>query len=231
MNSTYDSQPIEKAPQRGLCGYATVWVVCCVAIAGVLVLLPQAGASAFNPDQQLEQDLVLLTNADRTSNGAAALLIDDRLVGVARERSDDMVTRNYFAHEIPPAGTRVFDLILQRGVDYELAAENIGYNNAPRQRSVQHIQGEFMKSPAHRANLLRANWNFLGIGAVPGSDRVMYTVLFMKPFPSDASAARLAPTPQPTTNTGAQPAAGSGGLIEQIVDDVLTRNLGLPGAD
>jgi hypothetical protein len=59
----------------------------------------------------------------------------------------------------------------------------------------------------------------------------MYTVLFMKPFPSDASAARLAPPPQPTTNAGAQPAAGNGGLIEQIVDDVLTRNLGLPGAD
>ena len=140
-----------------------------------------------------------------------------------------MITRNYFAHEIPPAGTRVFDMILSRGVDYEYAAENIGFNNAPRQISVQHIEGEFLKSPGHRTNLLRDYWNFLGIGAVPGPDRVMFTVLFMKPFPADPASARLVPPTPPVVGTLTETVAETSSPLEQVVDTVIGRNLGIPG--
>jgi hypothetical protein len=204
-------------------------VLCSVLLAGLLAL-PQV-AGAFNPDPQLEGDLIALTNADRTSNGVAALMVDDRLVTVARERSDDMMTRNYFAHEIPPTGSRVFDLILARGVDYQYAAENIGYNNAPRRSNVSFMEGEFLRSPGHRQNLLRDYWNFLGIGAVPSGDRVMYTVLFMKPFPNDPSAARLAPPAEPQVGSGAQDAVETASPFEQVVDRVLGRELGIPGID
>ena len=197
---------------------------------GVLSLAPIVSYAA-TPDPQLERDLVALTNADRTSNGVVALLVDDRLVGAARERSDDMVTRNYFAHEIPPTGTRVFDLILSRGVDYEYAAENIGFNNAPRGGSVQHIQGEFLRSPGHRTNLLRDRWSFIGVGAVPGTDRTLFTVLFMKPFPNDPAAQRLTPPAPTAVGPLSQPADSATSPIERVVDSVLGRSLGLPGLE
>ena len=76
------------------------------AVGGVALTPYWAQAAAANP--RLERELMALTNVDRTSNGRTALLEQDQLIGLARERSDDMITRDYFAHEIPPTGERVF---------------------------------------------------------------------------------------------------------------------------
>ena len=46
----------------------------------------------------LEQEVVTLTNAERTAAGCAPLEWDDRLHQAAREHSTDMATHNYFSH-------------------------------------------------------------------------------------------------------------------------------------
>jgi len=155
-------------------------VVLCYLLAALLVVIGSAriaSAAAANP--QLERNLVALTNVDRTSNGLTSLLEDDTLIGIARERSDDMVTRNYFSHEIPPDGDLVFSIFKQREIPYRAAGENIAWNTAAETASVQRAEQDFMNSPAHRANILRDDYNIVGVGAVPGTGRNMFTVLFM----------------------------------------------------
>jgi uncharacterized protein YkwD len=45
---------------------------------------------------------------------------------------------------------------------------------------VQRAEQDFMNSPLHRANILRSDYDTIGVGAVPGSGRNMFTVLFMR---------------------------------------------------
>jgi uncharacterized protein YkwD len=134
------------------------------------------------PDPELERELVAMTNVDRTSNGLSSLIEDGLLLEVARERSADMLARNYFSHDIPPTGEKVFAIMDRRQVPFESAGENLAWNNGTRGVSVQRAEQDFMNSPTHRANILRGVFTHIGSGAEVGSDKIMYTVLFMKPF-------------------------------------------------
>jgi uncharacterized protein YkwD len=206
-------QLVELARRRaGRLGVGTALVVALLAIG------PLAGGAQNDP--ALERDLLALTNADRTSNGLPSLAADARLVEIARERSDDMVARNYFSHDIPPDGRKVFDLMLARGVDYETAGENIAQNNAARDGTVQLAQQGFMNSPGHRQNILRSAFTTIGIGVTQGGGRFMYTVVFMRPFATEAGV---------PIDLGSVSADGGGPAspVETVVDSVIGRNLGL----
>jgi uncharacterized protein YkwD len=192
-------------------------VVLGAALLTCLTLAPLRGSAESDPT--LERDLLALTNTDRTSNGLPALAADARMMEIARERSEDMVARSYFSHDIPPDGRKVFDLLLDRGVDYETAGENIAQNNAGRDGTVQFAQQGFMESPGHRANILRGAFTTFGIGAVPGGGRYTYTVVFMKPFATDASV---------PVDLGSISSDGiSSSPLETVVDNIIGRNLGL----
>jgi len=162
-------------------------------------VLATASVVAIDPPQA-EQELIVLTNVDRTSNGVPALLPDDSLKGVARFRSEDMVTRGYFSHLIPPDGHQVFDILDQRGIRYLRAGENLGRNNAPDYITVQTVEQAFMNSPRHRAILLWPGYTNLGTGvAESGEGMKMYTVLFTQaPLAVAASPATATPTPSPS---------------------------------
>src|ERR1051326_5013749 len=98
-------------------------------ILAALVLSPTRGGAW--DCTSAEQELIAFTNAYRTSNSLEALRPQAALGAVARERSWDMATRNYFEHEIPPGG-RFFDTLLQAvGIRYRQASENLARNNYP----------------------------------------------------------------------------------------------------
>ncbi len=147
-----------------------------------------------------EQELYTLTNQARAAAGIRALGYDTFLVGIARWRSQDMIVRNYFSHNIPPSGETVFNVLQQKGYCFVSAGENIGWNNYPDDLATQAIQQSFMASPDHRANILGAAWTVMGVGTYKGSDgRKMYTVLFaQKCGTAPRPAATPRPTPRPT---------------------------------
>ncbi|HEY9856881.1 MAG TPA: CAP domain-containing protein [Stenomitos sp.] len=116
---------------------------------------------------KLEQDMLALVNRERRSRGLVALRWDDRLAAMGRAHSRDILARNYFAHE-DPEGRSAADRAAQAGVSYTILGENLAF--APNLR-IAH-QG-LMKSPGHRANILRPQFRRLGIGIVKvpaGSD-------------------------------------------------------------
>ena len=145
------------------------------------------------------KQLFALTNLDRTSNGLSALARDNRLSTVAVARSEDMITRAYFSHQIPPDGRTVVDILESLGVPFLAAGENIAWNNATDFATVDAASQDFNNSPHHRENLLDKRWDRMGTGVAEGGKK-MYTVVFMetKPVGAPGGAAGAAPAaPKP----------------------------------
>ena len=84
----------------------------------------------------------------------------------------------YFSHDIPGVGN-VFRRLDSDGYCYELAGENIGWDDDADEVAPAAIQAMFLASPDHRSNILEARWDAIGVGAFKAADgRKMWTVLF-----------------------------------------------------
>jgi uncharacterized protein YkwD len=153
--------------------------------------------NSFNSSS--ERQLVSLTNQARAAAGLRALRIDSALTSIARWRSKDMIVKDYFSHNIPPSGKMVFSVLDSKGYCYNIAGENIGWNNYPDDVATRTVQRQFMDSPDHRSNILGKRWDVIGIGAYKGpTGKKMWTVLFADKCGSTAPKATPRPTPKPT---------------------------------
>lgn len=102
---------------------------------------------------------------------------------VARERSDDMVQKSYFAH-VSPTGETAFTIMDRYGIPYGWAGENLARNNYPDAESVAVAMRDWMASPGHRENILNAHYTAVGVGAaVDGAGMKYFTVVFTGPGP------------------------------------------------
>ncbi|NAO99153.1 hypothetical protein FRY77_24525 [Halomonas sp. MG34] len=110
---------------------------------------------------QFEQEVVELTNQERAKQGLSPLKIDTELSKVAREKSRDMASNGYFAHNSPSYGSP-FDMMKQFGISYSTAGENI----AKGQRTPEEVVNAWMNSEGHRANIMNANFTHIGVGYV-----------------------------------------------------------------
>ena len=108
---------------------------------------------------QYVQQVINLTNAQRSKNGLPALKADTKLSGVAQKKSLDMQQNNYFSHTSPTYGSP-FDMMRDFGVTYKSAGENI----AQGQRTPQEVVTAWMNSEGHRKNILSGNFTHIGVG-------------------------------------------------------------------
>ena len=116
-----------------------------------------------------EQKLINLINGERTKMGLNPLKVDYELSRVARIKSEDMRTNNYFSHTSPTYGSP-FQMMKDFGINYRGAGENIA-----RTSSVDRAHTGFMNSEGHRNNILNANFTHIGVG-ISGS---YYTEMFI----------------------------------------------------
>lgn len=149
--------------------------------------------SSPTPTKEIEISEIILSlweektyqtiNELRKERNLPALELSQPLVEVARERSLDMATRNYFSHTTPE-GLMVFDLLDQTGNYYPYAGENLARTNLNDSRIeevVQEMMKKFLESRGHRRNLLRPEFNLIGIGyAFSEEDNIKYiTIIFV----------------------------------------------------
>lgn len=107
--------------------------------------------------------MLTIINRDRERVGASPLSIDDRATALAKERTRDMVVRNYVSHTTPD-GKTIGDFAVQYKL-YGSVAENIAVDN----NSTAALHG-LLRSPAHRAALLDRDLIRIGIGMEEMSD-------------------------------------------------------------
>lgn len=105
--------------------------------------------------------------------GKPALAMDLRLVQAARNHSEDMASRNYFAHDTPE-GDGPDARVAAEGYRWSLVGENIALG-AP--TPLDAILG-WMCSSGHRSNIMEAGFRELGVGQAAGGRGQLWTQNF-----------------------------------------------------
>ena len=116
-----------------------------------------------------ENEVIRLVNAERAKAGLPALKINWELSRCARYKSEDMLNKNYFAHQSPTYGSP-FDMIKNFGIRYTAAGENI----AKGQRTPAEVMNAWMNSPGHRANILSKQFTQIGVGVAKAANGTFY---------------------------------------------------------
>ncbi|MGP7815939.1 CAP domain-containing protein [Niallia sp. 01092] len=122
---------------------------------------PASETTAATEVSAFEKEVVELTNKERAKNGLPALQLDTELSKVAKAKSQDMSTNNYFDHNSPTYGSP-FDMMKKFGISYKAAGENI----AKGQKTPEEVVQAWMNSEGHRANILSNKFTHIGVGYV-----------------------------------------------------------------
>ncbi|CAH1194251.1 hypothetical protein PAECIP111892_01506 [Paenibacillus auburnensis] len=118
-----------------------------------------APAAAVSTQATYVKQIVGLVNKERAAAGLSPVSALDSLNKVAAAKATDMRTNNYFSHTSPTYGSP-FDMMATFGITYRAAGENIAMG----QKSPQEVMTAWMNSEGHRANILSANFNYIGVG-------------------------------------------------------------------
>lgn len=116
-----------------------------------------------------EWQLFDITNAERVNHGVSVLEWDDTVKETARKHSSDMAENNYFDHT-NLQGLSPFDRMQADEVSFMLAGENL----ASGQFSSIFAHEGLMNSLGHRKNILRRDYEFLGVGVAFNSKSQPY---------------------------------------------------------
>lgn len=123
-----------------------------------------------------EYQLFDLTNADRVKHGKSVLQWDDLVKETARKHSLDMADKNYFSHT-NLEGQSPFDRMSEDQISFTVAGENLAMG----QFSSIFAHEGLMNSLGHRENILRPEYQYLGVGvAFNSKSQPYYTENFFR---------------------------------------------------
>jgi uncharacterized YkwD family protein/spore coat assembly protein SafA len=124
---------------------------------------------AVSSTATVEQKVVALVNQERAKQGLKPVQADWELSRMARYKSMDMISHNYFSHQSPTYGSP-FDMMKEFGISFMSAGENI----AAGQTSADAVMKAWMNSPGHRANILNPSYTKIGVGLAQGGSYGYY---------------------------------------------------------
>jgi uncharacterized protein YkwD len=119
----------------------------------------------------METSIGCLINENRAAAGLQPVQPNTDLREAALSHSQEMVSQGYFEHT-SPAGVTFIDRIQQYGYMQGTASWIVGENLVWGDRELSTpdaLVTAWMNSPEHRANLLRPQFNEIGIAAVSGT--------------------------------------------------------------
>src|SRR3989344_5554740 len=130
------------------------------------------------------EQLITLVNQKRQENGLPPLSFSPELAVAARDKANDMLSKNYWAHNSPD-GKTPWEFFKEAGYNYVYAGENLarGFNTS------LDVTNAWMASPTHRANVLSPNYSDVGFAVVTGNLSGEESVLVVKDLGNRALAA------------------------------------------
>lgn len=136
---------------------------------GISAVLLAGPASARNPSREaaptptsFEFQVIVLTNAEREKRGLGPLVLHPVLMNSARWMAEDMAAKGYFDHT-DSLGRGVGLRAEAFGYDYRIVGQNIAAGHL----SARDVVDDWMKSPGHRANILRPEFREIGVAYLP----------------------------------------------------------------
>lgn len=110
------------------------------------------------------EELVRISNAQRTENGLPPLSFNPGLATAATLKGQDMFAGNYWAH-VSPAGKDPWVWVKGAGYDYLYAGENLAKDFI----DSTSVVNAWMASPSHRDNILSPRFKDIGIAVLDGN--------------------------------------------------------------
>lgn len=147
-----------------------------------LLLLGWLWAVAF-AQTALELEVLQRTNQVRQERGLRPLQWDALAYKAALGHAQDMLKRNFFAHQNPD-GLGAAERMRAAGVLEVMVGENLAsFEGYPDPEIPQRALSGWMNSPGHRANLLKPEFTHLGVALVRQGRRVVVVQNFIgRPF-------------------------------------------------
>jgi uncharacterized protein YkwD len=122
-------------------------------------------------------ELLERMNTERAAADAPRLAELADLHAVAVTRATEMASVQYFAH-VNADGIGAEWLLRARQIPFELLGENIARSNYPPEEVARIVHRALMASAEHRANILDARFNHVGIAVVLTGDMYYFVVIF-----------------------------------------------------
>lgn len=139
----------------------------------LVILMPQiAFASVITP-----QTIIDLTNSERLQNGQDILNTNSALIIAAQQKAKNMVTEGYFDH-YGPNGETPWQYIVAADYKYQYAGENLAMNFS----RTENVVKAWMKSAAHRDNILDPHYQEIGVAVADGVIDGEQTTLVVQMF-------------------------------------------------
>jgi uncharacterized protein YkwD len=162
---------------------------------------PDIPFSDFDP--QAEEMLLNLANQARAKAGLRSLMLDGGLSQAARAHAQAMAGAHQLSHQFDgelPLARRLADMTSAL-LDQE--GENVAFDY-----DAESGHKHLMLSPPHRANLLKASYNVVGLGVLRSGDRLYIVQDFGHALPNYSAAEvkeRIAATVAQTRHHARQP--------------------------
>lgn len=138
----------------------------------------QSTTSQLPVSSDYTSKMLNIINAVRAEQGLLLLSLNSTLCTIASNRSNDMLTRNYFSHTTPE-GKNLFIILKENGIGYSAAAENIQHSYPASNTSAEMYFDNWMNSSAHRENILNGNFSQIGIGFGSKDGWFVSTLVFL----------------------------------------------------
>lgn len=109
------------------------------------------------------ENIISLTNQERTSSGLNSLNENSQLDAAALAKANNMFEQQYWDH-FGPNGETPWQFIRAEGYNYVYAGENLakGFQTA------EGVHEAWMASPTHAANIMSGNYKDIGVAVVQG---------------------------------------------------------------
>ena len=134
-------------------------------------------------------ELIKLNNQTRTNLGLKPLVENQGLTQAAKEKADDIITKDYFAH-VSPSGITPWYWFERNNYNYVYAGENLALGFTDSASAHQ----AWLTSPGHKANIINCHYQETGLAVVIGEFEGRTTSVAVQLFGS-------------LTDTNCQPAA------------------------
>lgn len=123
------------------------------------------------------EEIISLTNQIRLQNNIPTLKVNYLLTEAAKNKAEAIIQNQFFAHD-QPDGKKFSDWVKNEEYHYLIIGENLAMGFS----SNEAIMNAWMQSPAHKENILKQEYQDIGLAVIKGEMNGEKTYIIVQYF-------------------------------------------------